>query len=141
MEQLKNITAMDKPSLKRNEIAEMQSVCRDILVEKLLDHVRLYGKKATWKSCYEGRLTDGDGDAILKVLDLGGVSFSLEAGRFETERHRVMCLYVAEDEFGRQYLMYWGDDGRLDYPKEERESLLNRSLAFVNAIADIVKKL
>ena len=132
---------MEKESLKRNEIAEMQSVCRDILVGKLLDHVRLYGKKATWKNCYSGRLTDGDGDTILKVLDLGGASFSLEVEPFKAERHTVYCLYVAEDEYGRQFLMYWGDDGRLDYPTEERESLLNRSLAFVNAIADIVKKL
>jgi predicted metalloenzyme YecM len=54
--------------------------------------------------------------------------------------HRIYCLYVIEDEYGRQFLMYFGDDVGLSSPHVEHESLLNKSLAFVNAIADIVKQ-
>jgi hypothetical protein len=127
---------------KIDEIAEVQYLCKQILVGKLLDHVRQHGKKATWKNCHPYGLSDGDGDRILKVLDLGDPSprFSLEEEPGTFKEHCIYCLYVIEDEYGRQYLMFCGDDGSLSRPRIERESLLNKSLAFVSAIADIVKK-
>ncbi len=136
---------MQTPNLKINEIAETQKLCKEILVGKLLDHVRLHGKKATPKNCRPYGLYDGDGDRILKVLDLGDPApiFSLVNNSMDTKNyttHHIYYLYVIEDEYGRQWLMYFGDDARLSSPHVEHESLLNKSLAFVNAIADIVKQ-
>lgn len=136
---------MATPNQKINEIAETQRFCKEILVGKLLDHVRQHGKKATPKNCRPYGLYDGDGDRILKVLDLGDPApiFSLGNSGMDGPtytNHRIYCLYVIEDEYGRQWLMYFGDDVGLTSPHVERESLLNKSLAFVNAIADIVKQ-
>lgn len=136
---------MATPNLKTNEIVETQRLCKEILVGKLLDHVRQHGKKATPKNCRPYGLYDGYGDRILKVLDLGDPApiFSLgHSGMDEPAytNHRIYCLYVIEGEYGRQWLMYFGDDARLTSPHVEHESLLNKSLAFVNAIADIVKQ-
>ena len=133
---------MQTPNLKINEIAEIQRLCKEILVGKLLDHVRQHGKKATPKNCPHGLY---DGDRILKVLDMGDPApiISLVNNRMDAKNytnHRIYCLYVIEDEYGRQCLMYFGDDARLSSPHVEHESLLNKSLAFVNAIADIVKQ-
>jgi len=136
---------MQTPNLKINEIAETQRLCKEILVGKLLDHVRLHGKKATPKNCRPYGLYDGDGDRILKVLDLGDPApiFSLVNRGMDGPtytNHCIYCLYVIEDEHGRQWLMYFGDNARLSSPRVEHESLLNKSLAFVNAIAEIVKQ-
>ena len=129
-------------NFKIDEIAEVQHLCKQILVGKLLDHVRQHGKKPTQKNCHPYGLSDGDGDRILKVLNLGdpAPTFSLEVEPGVFKEHRVYCLYAIEDEYGRQYLMFCGDDGSFSRPRIERESLLNKSLTFVSAIADIVKK-
>jgi hypothetical protein len=140
-----NETTMQTPNLKINEIAETQWLCKEVLVGKLLDHVRLHGKKATPKNCRPYGLYDGDGNRILKVLDLGNPApiFSLGNSGMDGPtytNHRIYCLYVIEDEYGRQYLMFCTDNGKLSRLRIERESLLNKSLTFVSAIADIVKK-
>lgn len=136
---------MQTPNLKINEIAETQRLCQEILVGKLLDHVRLHGKKATPKNCRPYGLYDDDGNRILKVLDMGNPApiFSLGNSGMDGPtytNHRIYCLYVIEDEYRRQFLMYFGDDVGLSSPHVEHESLLNKSLAFVNAIANIVKQ-
>ena len=144
---------MSKTSFKMDEIADTQYVCKKILVSKLLDYVRQHGKKATPKNCRPFQLEDGDGDHVLTVLDLGdSPRFTMQDNPGNPLRqYRTYCLYIVEDEYDRQWLMHFSDyndmDGRTYFdncccgsgPHLRHESLLNESLAFVSAIAEIVK--
>jgi hypothetical protein len=144
---------MSKTSFKVDEIAETQNVCKKILVSKLLDYVRQHGKAATPKNCRPFHLEDGDGDHVLTVLDLGdSSSFTMQDKPGNPLRqYRTYCLYIIEDEYDRQWLMHFSNyndmDGHVYFDNcncggekhPSHESLLNESLAFVSAIADIVK--
>lgn len=146
---------MSNLNFKRYEIADTQYICKKTLVGKLLDHVRQHGRKATLKNCRKFRLEDGDGDRVLMVLDLGdSPCFTMQDEPDNPLRqYTTYCLYIIEDEYDRQWLMHFSGyadmDGHTYFDKcacggkrfPIRESLLNESLAFVSAVADIVKGL
>ena len=144
---------MSKPSFKVDEIADTQYVCKKILVSKLLDYVRQHGKAATPKNCRPFHLEDGEGDHVLMVLDMGdSPCFTMQDKPGNPLRqYGTYCLYIIEDEYDRQWLMHFSDYNNMDghvYFDDcscgsgnhlRHESLLNESLAFISAIADIVK--
>lgn len=142
---------MIKTSFKVDEFAEMQYVCKKILVQVLMDYVWLHGKAVTPKNCSRFHLEDGD--HVLMVLDLvDSPCFTMQDKPGNPLRqYWTYCLYIIEDEYGRQWLMHYTDYASMDghsyfdncncggEKHPHRESLLNESLAFVSAIVDIVK--
>lgn len=138
--------------MKPEELNDMQYYCKQQLVSKMKDYVRQNGKKATQKVCNMFGLTDEDGDQILKVLELTGSSCFTMQDKPGTplRQYRTYCLYLVEDEYGAQWLMLYSDyadmDGHTYFDNckcggeviPRRESLLNKSLAFVSQIASII---
>ena len=138
--------------MKQEELNDMQYYCKQQLVSKMKDYVRQHGKKATPKVCNMFGLTDGEGDQILKVLDLtASPIFTMQDKPGNPlRRYGIYCLYLVEDEYGAQWLMHFSDYASMDghvyfdncngggekHPR--RESLLNESLAFVSQIASIM---
>lgn len=138
--------------MEKNELNDMQYYCKQQLVSKMKDYVRQHGKKATPKVCNMFGLTDGEGDRVLKVLDLTDRPFFTMQDKPANplRQYKIYCLYLIEDEYGAQWLMYFsgyaGINGHTYFDKcypngrenPRRESLLNESLAFVSQIASII---
>jgi len=138
--------------MNKEELNDMQYYCKQQLISKMKDYVRQHGKKATPKVCNMFGLTDGDGDRVLKVLDLtDSPCFTMQDKPGNPLRqYQIYCLYLIEDEFGAQWLMHYFEYAGLDgdtYSDNcnyllgknlRRLSLLNESLAFVSQIASII---
>ena len=119
----------------------MLQTCKGLLVGKMLDYVRQHGEPVTDHYRHVFGLDDSDGK-ILRVLDFysnGGCVFTLKSGSgFVT--YAVLCLYTMEHQGEECLMSYCLYNEGVEYDENtsdpDHESMLNESLAYVNAVAD-----